>query len=86
MESIEELSNSPAVGRRIRFLREKKGMSQKELVVASGIPQWKLSRIEKGTRPLRPAALAAIAVALDVTVDVLLKDLTEALRGPKPAA
>jgi transcriptional regulator with XRE-family HTH domain len=86
MESIEQLCNSPAVGRRIRALRERKGMSQKELAVLSGIPQWQLSRIEKGTRPIRPAVLAAFALALGVRTDEMLKDLMEALRGPKPAA
>lgn len=86
MESIEELFESPAVGRRIRFLRERKDMSQKELSIASGIPQSQLSRIENGTRPLRPLAQAAVALALGVKTDELLKDLLEALRGSKPAA
>lgn len=86
MESIEELLESPAVGRRIRFLRARKDMSQKELSIASGIPQSQLSRIENGTRPIRPAALAAFALVLGVKADELLKDLLEALRGSKPAA
>jgi ribosome-binding protein aMBF1 (putative translation factor) len=85
MESMEGF-NSRAVGRRIRALREKIGMSQKELTVRSGIPQSQLSRIENGTRPIRPVALAALALALGVRTDELLKDVMEDLRGPKPAA
>jgi transcriptional regulator with XRE-family HTH domain len=77
---------STEVGLRIRALRLQRRMSQARLAQRSGVPQYQISRIERGVREIRPSALAAIANALDVTVDELLKDLTEALRGPKPAA
>jgi transcriptional regulator with XRE-family HTH domain len=85
MEPDQEVG-SPEVGRRIRAVRKRKGMSQARLSQRSGLPQYKISRFERGVRECRASDLAALALALGVTVDELLQDLTEALRGSKPAA
>lgn len=58
----------------IRKLREKKGWSQSELARRAGIRQGVLSYIESGrTKHPRSDTLAAIANALGVNVDRLIK-------------
>ena len=77
--------DSLEVGQKIRALRGARKMSLRGLARRCGIPYYQLSKMEAGTRPVRPAALAAIALALDVSTDELLLDVKEALRTP-PAA
>ena len=58
----------------IRELREKKGWTQTELAKRAGIHQGVLSYIENGrTKHPRIDTLSAIAGALGVTVEKLLK-------------
>lgn len=58
----------------IRELREKKGWSQSELARRSGVKQGVLSYIESGkTKNPRVDTLSAIALALGVTVEKLVK-------------
>lgn len=58
----------------IRELREKLGWSQNELARRSGVKQGVLSEIESGvTKNPRVATMAAIAAALNVTIDELIK-------------
>ena len=66
------------IGLRIRELRIKAGMSQSALGEMSGVGQDQISRYEAGRRPM-PESLFAIADALQVTVDELLKPA-----GPTP--
>ena len=62
-----------SIAERVRQLREKKGMTQKQLAEASGITQASMSRIESGiVKQPRHEALKGLAVALGVTVDYLI--------------
>ena len=76
--------NSPEWGatdrvlsRRVREVREKRGLSQQELVTAlhrigfDDINTMTVSRIENGTRPVRVVELEALARALDVPESAL---------------
>lgn len=62
-----------AVGDRIRVLREEKGWTQNHLAVVAKVPQPTIWRLEKGntTNP-KMAILKKLALALDVSVDVLV--------------
>ena len=58
----------------IKMLREKKGWTQSELARRSGVKQGVLSDIENGkTKHPRCDTIAAIAAALDVPVEELMK-------------
>lgn len=59
-------------GERIRNVREDKDILQQELADAIGINVSVLSRIEKGTRPIRDDELIKIANKLSVSSDYLL--------------
>jgi repressor LexA len=59
-------------GDRIRNVREDKDILQQELANAIGINVSVLSRIEKGTRPIRDDELIKIANKLSVSSDYLL--------------
>ena len=56
----------------VRVYRRHRRMSQSELAAASGINALYLSQIERGKRSGSTKTLAAIAQALNVTVDDLL--------------
>jgi transcriptional regulator with XRE-family HTH domain len=75
-----------AAGQRIRALRLERGLSLRGLARRCGVPYYQLSKIEAGTRPIRPPVLAALALFFDVTTDDLLQDVKEALRPSRPAA
>jgi transcriptional regulator with XRE-family HTH domain len=58
---------------KVRRLREKRGMNQKQLAEASNITQATISRIESGqVKELKSEALKRLASALGVTVDYLV--------------
>ena len=58
---------------KVRQLREKRGMNQKQLAEASDITQATISRIESGqVKELKSQALKRLASALGVTVDYLV--------------
>ena len=64
----------PYLGENIRRLREARGLSQNALAAAAGLDQGHLSTIEGGKRANPTAAvLVALARALGVTVDDLLR-------------
>jgi transcriptional regulator with XRE-family HTH domain len=68
-----------SLGEKVKDLREKKGMNQKQLAEASNITQATISRIESGwVKELKSGALRRLAEALGVTVDFLV-DRTEEL-------
>jgi transcriptional regulator with XRE-family HTH domain len=52
----------------LRNLRRSKGLSQKDLAVASGVGQDTISGIESGRHEPRPSTLRKLANALDVEV------------------
>lgn len=58
---------------RLRYMREKKGLTQYRLSEVSGIPQQTISAIENGTRK-NPGieTLLPIAKALHCTIDDLI--------------
>ncbi len=67
-----------SLGEKVKELREKKGMNQKELSEASGITQATISRIEKGkVNQLKSEALKRLADALGSTIDYLVDKTDE---------
>ena len=67
------------LGQRVKALREKLGMNQRELADKSGINQANISRIEsEKVEQMMSEALGRLARALGVTVDYLV-GRTEAL-------
>jgi len=67
------------LGEKVRRMREKLGMNQKQLAEASGITQATISRIESGqVKELKSEALKRLAKALGITVDYLV-DKTDRL-------
>lgn len=62
-----------SLGKRVRELRLRRGMSQKELAEASNISQATISRLEAGrVRELKAEAIKRLSSALGVTTDYLL--------------
>ena len=69
-----------SLGEKVKELREKKGMNQKQLSEASLITQATISRIESGkVNQLKSDALKRLADALGSTVDYLV-DRTDQLK------
>lgn len=60
------------IGNRITWLRETKGLTQKELAKRTGLDKSVMNRIESGDRPLRDNETIALAKELEVTTDYLL--------------
>lgn len=56
----------------ITALRRRLGLSQREVEVAAGLQRDQLSRMLKRNRPTTPAALRALAAALQVPIGLLL--------------
>lgn len=66
------------LGERVKELREKKGLNQKELADASHITQATISRIEQGkVAQLRSDSLKRLALALGSTTDYLVGKTNE---------
>ncbi|MBP3040589.1 helix-turn-helix transcriptional regulator [Bacillaceae bacterium Marseille-Q3522] len=66
------------IGKRIKEIREKRGMQQLELANKIKISQSKMNKIETGyQKKLEPEILNNIAKALGVTVDSLLNNTKE---------
>ncbi len=63
------------VGKRIRGIRERLGLSQEEVAERSGVPQESLSRIENGHRDPRLDTLRRLACALEMDVSALLAEM-----------
>lgn len=61
-----------ALGRNIRFLRERKGLTQAQICQSLGISVSQLSRIENGEGTLHVFLLHGLAIVLNTTVDYLL--------------
>jgi transcriptional regulator with XRE-family HTH domain len=60
-------------GERVRELRTKKGLSQEELAELSGLHRTYISSLELGKRNVSLINVFALAKALGVTPDKLLK-------------
>jgi transcriptional regulator with XRE-family HTH domain len=62
------------LGAKVKDLREKRGMNQKQIAEASSITQATISRIESGqVKQLKSEALKRLAAALGVTIDFLIE-------------
>ena len=63
------------IGKRIRFIRKKKGMTMKYLGIAAGLPEnsadIRIAQYESGTRTPKADLLRKIADVLDVSPDPL---------------
>jgi len=63
------------VGERIRYLRRRRVLTQKELAEKAGMARWRtVADIEAGRQQPRPSTLRKIAAALDVEPSALLPD------------
>lgn len=56
----------PSLGKAVRFLRETKKLSQRELAAKSGIDATEISRLEKGRGNPTHETLQRVATGLDV--------------------
>jgi transcriptional regulator with XRE-family HTH domain len=56
---------------RMRRLRGLRGMTQEDLAVKAGVSIWSLCRMENGRSAITLDSAAAIAAALDATVDTM---------------
>ncbi len=63
-----------AVGRRIRELRQKRGLTQEQLALKSGVTRPILNEVENGKRGLLFERLYDIAEALDVPASELMAE------------
>ena len=68
----EKPSKNAPVGKRIDYIRRKKGLSQKELGKAVGVEDKTIKRYENNKTNISLDMIKKIAVALDVTTDYLL--------------
>lgn len=71
--SLEDLR--PALGRRVRTLRERQGMTQEQLAEAAQLHWTYVSGIERGRRNPGLNTLARLARALSVPLSKLMADL-----------
>ncbi|WP_422350208.1 helix-turn-helix domain-containing protein [Flagellimonas sp.] len=62
----EDLAIIKKVGKRIRFLREEKGMSQHDLSIEADIPKTQVGRVERAENNTSLVTLNRIANALEV--------------------
>ena len=70
------------LGKAVRFLRETKAMSQRELDDASGIDATEISRLEKGKSNPTHETLQRLAKGLDVPCSQIFAGAPE--RDPRP--
>jgi transcriptional regulator with XRE-family HTH domain len=73
------------LNRRLRDIRKRHGLTQRELEAVSGVPQNTISRIEIGqTQEIGSKTLIALSRALQVTTDHLLGLDADASSQAKP--
>lgn len=63
------------IGKRIRSIREEKNMSQKDLAYSSDLDRSYIASVENGQRNISVVNIEKIALALDVTLCELFKDI-----------
>lgn len=63
------------LGKRIKYLRDAKKMSQLDLELVSGVNRNYISDLENGRRNVSILVLEKIAIALDVDLSTLLKGI-----------
>lgn len=62
-------------GARIRALRVARGLSQEELAQNAGLHRTYVGGIERGERNVSLVNIEKLAIALDATLDSLMKDI-----------
>ena len=63
------------IGEKIKYLREKKGLSMSELAMKSKVPYYTITHLEKGRqKSTKRASLVSLAKALCVPVETLVDD------------
>ena len=69
------------IGKRIKELLEKKGITQKELALKVGCTEAAISHYIKGDRIPRSSVMTKIAIALDTTSDYLMEGVPTDVTG-----
>ena len=69
--------------RRLRAVRQMKGLTQEQLAAAAGISRTALIAIEQGTEP-KPATVEALAKALEVSPEELESEAGALLKALAP--
>lgn len=75
---------APRVGRAIRELRERTGLSQEELAAEAGLHRTYISLVERGQRNITVDALSQIAEALGVYPSRLIAEAERGEAKPRP--
>src|SRR5919108_6433239 len=73
VQSMSATSNVPAVGRRIRLLREGMNLSLRDLAERSGVSAQMLSQVERGETSPTIAVAERIARGLELSLSQLLR-------------
>lgn len=63
------------VGKKIRFIREQKNMSQKDLAYSSDLDRSYIASVENGQRNISIINLEKITISLNITLSELFKDI-----------
>jgi len=69
------------IGKRIKGLLEKKGITQKELALKVGCTEAAISHYIKGDRTPRSSVMTKIAIVLDTTSDYLMEGVPTDVTG-----
>ena len=73
--SGEEHMDRRQIGKNIRTLRRRAGMTQERLAEAAGLSVPYISQMERGSKNARLEVLAQVAEALGVSLDVILSGI-----------
>ncbi|WP_334268033.1 helix-turn-helix domain-containing protein [Edaphobacter sp. HDX4] len=66
---------SSRFGARLRELRRSRNMTQLEMAIAFGIDRSYISDVERGRKAISLPTLEVIALGMDVSLSMLLKDI-----------
>lgn len=69
---------SKVIGKRIRYLRKKKGWSQEELAFRANLNRAYFGQLERGNKSATVETLEKIALALNVSMEELFKNVQPA--------
>ena len=67
------MTSQESLGKRVRFLRKQKGLSQFDLSLEAGVNKNYISDLEKGRRNPTLSVIERIADALGVSLETLFK-------------
>jgi len=72
MEETEKSLNHKIIGSRIRFEREKLGLTREKFAEIVGLSSFYIGQIERGDRKMSIDTLSSIANLLNVSIDYIL--------------